>query len=376
MHTTELDCTVQTIALADAAVGAGLRTVRLVPDGTVESRSGTFVVDAQAAQAIITEFEKHGTPLPIDFEHQTLGGEYSAPSGRAPAAGWVRKLFYESGRGLMGLVEWNQDGASAIRAKQYLFLSPVVVIRKEDRRAIGLHSAALTNKPAIPRMEALAASERLTQELAVMADQPKDMNLPELGEKLRAIADKLGLTASDVKPVDVLDAVLTRLEKDADNTDVAASARRALGLGDDASTAEVCVAIGSVARLRDSASELGQRELDLFLQPYIERGVLDLKTDHPDDIALIRELACSNRDAARRWLDMRAQVVLPPQGVTKPPSPSTMKRITVINKARSDFRYDQRHGKLTTCKAFVNDALRQAELATLTDSEVNELAIG
>ena len=60
--------------------------ILLAPWGQVESTNGSFVVDDDAAQMAVAAFEEHGTDLPIDFEHQTLGGVYASPSGQAPAA--------------------------------------------------------------------------------------------------------------------------------------------------------------------------------------------------------------------------------------------------------------------------------------------------
>src|SRR5262245_33918545 len=66
--------------------------ILVAPFGEVRSANGSFVVDADAMQQTIDAFTSHGTDLPIDFEHQSLGGQYSAPSGLAPAAGWIKAL--------------------------------------------------------------------------------------------------------------------------------------------------------------------------------------------------------------------------------------------------------------------------------------------
>src|SRR5438105_3415746 len=66
--------------------------ILVAPFGEVKSASGAFVVDAESMQQTIDAFAAHGTDLPIDFEHQSLGGAFSAPSGLAPAAGWIKAL--------------------------------------------------------------------------------------------------------------------------------------------------------------------------------------------------------------------------------------------------------------------------------------------
>ena len=97
MATNVLDSPPATIAFDASLLGSGLKTILLVPDGRIESRNGVIVLDAIGAALVVGEFEKHGTPLPIDFEHQTLGGQYAAPNGRAAAAGWNRKTMVRTG---------------------------------------------------------------------------------------------------------------------------------------------------------------------------------------------------------------------------------------------------------------------------------------
>ena len=145
------------VALRSAELDAGAAPSRVLvaPWGEVESTRGNFVVDAEALAATIEQFHEHGTDLPIDFEHQTLGGAFSSPDGLAPAAGWIKQLISVESVGLMAEVEWTELGLEHLQLRQYRYLSPVAMIRQSDRRMTGLHSAALTNKPAIVGMEAI-----------------------------------------------------------------------------------------------------------------------------------------------------------------------------------------------------------------------------
>ena len=61
--------------------------VLIAPWGEVASANGTFVVDEPAGAAVLEAFREHGTDIPVDYEHQSLGGAYASPSGQAPAAG-------------------------------------------------------------------------------------------------------------------------------------------------------------------------------------------------------------------------------------------------------------------------------------------------
>ena len=154
------DRAVEAVAcLAGQVVGEGRKEIRLVPWGTVESKSGTFVVDEEGATAIVEAFRSHGVSLPVDWDHSSLGGKYKAPDGRAPAAGWIEDILVREGQGIFGSVAWTEEGRQAVQSGAYRYLSPVLLIRKDTRRAVEISSAALTNKPAIPRMERLAAKQ-------------------------------------------------------------------------------------------------------------------------------------------------------------------------------------------------------------------------
>jgi phage I-like protein len=126
--------------------------VLIAPWGEVESANGSFVVDDESAALAVTAFEKHSTDLPIDYEHQTLGGVYASPSGQAPAAGWIKRLIAEPGVGVFADIEWTPQATRMLAAKEYRYLSPVVIVRKRDRKLTSIHSVALTNKPAIVGM--------------------------------------------------------------------------------------------------------------------------------------------------------------------------------------------------------------------------------
>lgn len=135
--------------------------VLIAPWGQVESASGSFVLDADSAALVMEAFRSHGTEVPIDYEHQSLGGSFSSPSGLAPAAGWIRALRAVApdqnsdtpvSPGLWAQVNWTEAGRERVAAREYRYLSPVVMVRKSDRRVVALHSAALTNKPAIVGM--------------------------------------------------------------------------------------------------------------------------------------------------------------------------------------------------------------------------------
>ena len=133
--------------------------IMLSPWGDVKSTKGNFVVDDESAKLILDEFAKGKKPIPIDYEHTTLGGNYSTPSGAAPAAGWIMEILAKAGQGIFAVVKWNEAARAMIQADEYRYLSPVLMVRKDDRKAVAVTSAALTNTPAIVDMERVAAKD-------------------------------------------------------------------------------------------------------------------------------------------------------------------------------------------------------------------------
>lgn len=142
------------------------RRILIAPAGQVRSASGSFLVDGEAMEATVAAFQAHGTDIPIDYEHQTLGGPYSSPTGQAPAAGWIKSLLAVSSSsapenvdgqvlsaGLWAEVSWTSEAREKLAARQYRYVSPVALVRRSDRRLVGIHSVALTNKPAIVGMQ-------------------------------------------------------------------------------------------------------------------------------------------------------------------------------------------------------------------------------
>lgn len=115
--------------------------IMLIPYGEVKSTKGNFIFDDEAAHELLARYENKKNDLVIDYEHQTL---YNV---QAPAAAWIKALEYRKGEGLFGVVEWTERGGSYVANKEYRYLSPVIMVRTSDHRAVALHSAALTNDP-------------------------------------------------------------------------------------------------------------------------------------------------------------------------------------------------------------------------------------
>ncbi|MGE5607422.1 MAG: phage protease, partial [Bacteroidota bacterium] len=144
---------------------------------------------------IIKAFNTKINDLVIDYEHQTLTGE------EAPAAGWIKELINKGTEGLWAKVEWTPRGEEYIKNKEYRYLSPVILVNKKDGRAILVHSAALTNTPAIDGMVPIVNS------LGANAPESEESNEMELLKKLAAL---LGLAETATE--EEITAAITKLK--------------------------------------------------------------------------------------------------------------------------------------------------------------------
>ncbi len=202
------------VLLVLAESGEAPEWIQVFPAGAVQSSKGDFVADAQAMAAVSEAFRALGHDLGVDYEHQTVGGEFQSPDGRAPAAGWIIELEARAD-GMWARVNWTDAGARYVVAREYRYVSPVVGIRRGDRRAVVLHSVALTNDPAIRGIRPLAHAaggieedqtmewliEMLGLEAGAGEDQVKAavQALKELADEAKASLDLKAGTAGELK---------------------------------------------------------------------------------------------------------------------------------------------------------------------------------
>ncbi len=291
--------------------------VLLAPWGQVESTSGSFVVDDESARLATDAFEEHGTDLPIDYEHQTLGGTYSSPNGQAPAAGWIKRLFAESGVGLLAEIEWTDQAEKLLASKEYRYLSPVAIIRKNDRKLVAIHSAALTNKPAIVGMRPIVNRGGMAN-----------------GE--------CGMSNAIHNPQSAIDNPLALL-------------RVELDLPVDAAPDEVLVAASQ--RLVDLQREARRVHVEERIREAMRTGKLvEAQRAWAEDVVSREE------ELFDEWLRTAPVVVQP--GASAPPQgcngPERRHRI-VSARARSEFRANPILPSLTSEEAYVADAVRNVE---------------
>ena len=154
----------------EAGTASAPTRLRVLPDGLFSAPDGrpgdmegvtakSWVLNAKAAQVVIARFKARGLELPLDYEHQTLkSAENGLP---APAAGWITGLTYEPGVGLLADVRWTDAGGGYVAKREYKYLSPVFPFDKQTGEVLDLHSVALTNKPGLTVLGAIAAMAAL-----------------------------------------------------------------------------------------------------------------------------------------------------------------------------------------------------------------------
>ncbi|WP_427340614.1 phage protease [Caloranaerobacter sp. DY30410] len=149
--------------------------ILILPLGRVMSRKGPFVVDKVSFDEMYRYFKERNLDIVIDYEHQTLEGV------QAPAAGWIKDLVYTP-EGIKAKVEWTKKAKEYLANKEYRYLSPVVLVRKSDNKAVRLHSVALTNTPAIDGMKAIINNLNFDEggfEMEFLKQLAKILNLAE-----------------------------------------------------------------------------------------------------------------------------------------------------------------------------------------------------
>lgn len=154
--------------------------VKVLPYGYVSSEKGDFIVDADSFRLMKEHMEHRNIDVVIDYEHQTLNDV------QAPAGGWIKGLFLKPD-GVYAKVEWTERARRYLINREYRYLSPVVLVRKEDKKAAQLHSVALTNTPAINSMTPIVNSIRLSE------------NKPDMDTMQKHILRMLNLSEDDFR---------------------------------------------------------------------------------------------------------------------------------------------------------------------------------
>lgn len=183
----------------------------LLPYGTSRytkgGETGEFEFSSADADAVIAEFTARAKDLVIDYEHQSLTG------GKAPAAGWIDRL-YKQAEGIFAHVKyWTDEAAEFLKKGEYRYFSPTLYFTEDGTKVAAVHSVALTNHPALHGVPALAADDSgeegsLLNDFLALVDQEGDtagLNMPEKRELVRKGAERLNALCDFLKKYELKD---------------------------------------------------------------------------------------------------------------------------------------------------------------------------
>lgn len=285
--------------------------IKILPLGHVHSQKGDFEVDDESVELIRKQFKSRKLDLVIDYEHQTLKDV------QAPAGGWIQDI-YRGEDAVVAKVKWTDKAKEYIKNREYRYLSPVVMVRKKDRKAAAIHSAALTNTPAIDGMFAIVNSidisnyeEEDTQmdlkKLAALLGLPETATEEDVEKALAALAEvskeenkgdegKKGDEGGDAEDaVPVANSVVLSL----------------LGLGTDAKTEDVATAIMTLKAGTGNNELLVLKEelKEHHAEDMVQRALKDGKITAAQK-EWAKSYALSDKDGFRAFVD-KAPVIVP-----------------------------------------------------------------
>jgi hypothetical protein len=175
---------------------------RIFTAGKVETSKGTFIFDADAAAAVMADYEAQGNELMVDYDHASLSALAVDPALASRAAGWFGLELAADGSLWAVNVRWTQPAAEALGRKEWRYMSPAFAT--EGDRIVSLMNVALTNMPATRRLEPLMAANRKEHRMSLTIDElVKVQKALGLGPEttIDDLMAKLGVpSAADVAP--------------------------------------------------------------------------------------------------------------------------------------------------------------------------------
>ena len=374
--------------------------ILVTPWGTVESNNGDFVIDERSAADILADFKAHKTEIPIDREHQTVGGKHLSPAGDAPAMGWITALHAVPGEGIYADVTWTPRGTEYVKNREYRYLSPGLLHEKGDNRPKALDHVSLTNKPAIVGMPSLNSREvigthALSPEIWTQArywlNLPTTATESEIMDGLIKLLDQLReMVGADSKAdqATVLTTLKSRLEEASDlrlklcsatgkdaktvKTEDLVLAVHALAKGDPAKVTPN----EEVKRLSDELASTRKSLLSIHAKGFIEQGVDQGRISEGTKQAWTERYMANPEDATKA-IELVPEGTFPKPGRVfghsaaggSKPVTGGDERKTIIHSARTEFQANQ--GTIPCdARAYINEVLREHGHKPLSDEEV------
>lgn len=164
--------------------------------------SGQWFIDKIVFEAMMQNTPHQETDLVLDYEHQTLNSPKNGNP--APAAGYfnLTEIEWREGQGVFIKPRLTPKATDFIEGKEYRYLSCVFAYDKITGHPSYIHSAALTNRPAVDGMEPLAElSALMGQAVKQQATTPLKRLFNKLGVKFEG-------TQAEVTDKHISDALL------------------------------------------------------------------------------------------------------------------------------------------------------------------------
>ncbi len=317
-------------------VNGAPKEIKILPLGLVHSQKGDFSVDDESVELIRQQFKDRKLDLVIDYEHQTLKDI------QAPAGGWIKDI-YKGEDAVIAKVEWTPRAEEYLKNKEYKYLSPVVLVRKKDRKATAIHSVALTNTPAIDGMFALVNSTDIEdfqeneeetnmdlKEVAAMLGLPETATEDEIKAAMAA-AKKVIEGEKDKQPPTPgtgEKAEVNSTDQEACKAEGAANSvvLQLLGLKADAKTEDVAAAVMSLkagsntdAEILALKKELQERAADDLVELALKDGKITAAQKE-----WAKTYALSDKNGFKSFMD-KAPVVVPQGKLDLKDAPETKK---------------------------------------------------
>jgi phage I-like protein len=141
----------------------------------------------------------NGADLPIDYEHQIDDPAQREKGGHVRAAGWIKELQIRDD-GIWCRVEWTRAARNMIAAREYRYISPVLIHTLQEGRVIKIQGASLVHRPNL-HLQSLSSEQVPGAGAAVMAGQDMGMIASALGLQAGAdIATILATIAARLAP--------------------------------------------------------------------------------------------------------------------------------------------------------------------------------
>ena len=371
-----------------------------------------FNLDAESARKIIRSFTERGNKILIDWEHADEDVRKKRRD-RAPAAGWINGLEYVDGEGLYAVVgEWTAEAASAIRAHEYKYISPVIDTN-EKKEILDIVSVAMTNQPRTKHAPELATMTKTKTVRRIAASNDTDsltlclsagQGVRDFAPLLRRAgaegADDFPEVSADVEAINSLMAALkakgVELADDASLADIIAEAVKILSVGaasEESAAAKVAAHLGfsskdlkaitgEVAALKIKASgyEGIAKELDAIrkertaarVETLVETAIEEGKLNPNDEaqIKAARQLAESDEETFKHLVG--GLIGIEPGSIVRKEG-TNVSRESVIADAARTWRDDPQARCSASQKYYVDSFLIGSDMPRLKSDEIGKL---